>query len=157
MNKSRIYDLGRAVLVASAALILLLVFSASAVAQHAAKGDAPGDDSRVGALGQQVAVDAKTGKLRKPTQDEIQQLISGMKFNDSAEGLTAVRVGNGSVVVDLEGRFENVAIAKINPDGTLSKACVVSAKDAEAFLKSDTTKATQQHKAKTDPSTLEVK
>ena len=154
MNRLKTSLLRGAVLM-TCACTLLFILSASAMAQHAAKGNAP-DDS-VGASGQQVAVDAQTGKLRKPTQEEIQQLITGLKVNDSAEGLTAKRVSNGSQVMDLEGRFETVAIAKINPDGTLSKACVVSAKDAEAFLKSDTTKAKQQQKAKSDPSTWEVK
>ena len=154
MNRSRIHHLGRVLLVASTLLLLLFVLSAAAFAQHAAKGNPP-DDAAVGSSGQTVAVDANTGKLREPTPEEIQQLISGMKYNDSTEGLTAKRVGNGSLVMDLEGRFENVMLVKINPDGSFSKACVTSPKQAEDFFKSDTPKT--QPKAKSDPSTWEVK
>ncbi len=132
--------------------VFLFVFAVmSASAQHAAKGNAPGNDE-ASASGQQVAVDPQSGKIRKPTVEEIQQLISGMKMNDSVEGLSPKIIGNSTVAVDLEGRFESVMIAKINPDGTLSKACVVSAKDAEKFLKSDPSKT-----KKNDPSTWEVK
>ena len=157
MSTSRTYLVRRTAVLACAMLALLFMLSAGALAQHAAKGNAPDDVAGVGASGQQVAVDANTGKLRKPTQEEIQQLITGLKINDSAEGLQAHRVGNNALVMDLEGRFENVMVAKINSDGTLSKACVVSAQQAEDFLKSDTTKAQPQQKAKSYPSTWEVK
>jgi len=139
------------------ALLTVFVFGfavLSGFAQHAAKGHAPGnEEANVGASGQQVAVDPSTGKLRKPTQEEIQALVAGMKLNDSVEGLTPKIIGNSTVVVDLQGRFENVVVVKINPDGKLSKACVVSAKDAKKFLKSE---APKQQK-KDDPSTWEVK
>jgi hypothetical protein len=136
---------------------LLLVFSTSNVfAQHAAKGNAGNDDATVGAAGQSVAVDAK-GKLRAPTHEEIQALTGAMKLNNSVEGLTSKVVGNGTVMVDLQGRFESVSVAKRNPDGSISKACVVSAKEAEQFLKSEPSKAKEQPKAKTDSSTWEVK
>jgi hypothetical protein len=125
-----------------AVLALMLVLATGALAQQAAKGKASGnDEANVNASGQQVAVDEKTGRLRKPTQEEIDALVAGMKLNDSAEGLKTNLIGNGTVVMDLEGRFENATIAKINPDGTLSTACVNNAKGAEAFLKADTTKA----------------
>ena len=127
-----------------AALFALSIGTASAFAQHAAKGNTP-DDATVNAAGQTVAVD-KNGKLRKPTQEEINVLVQGMHLNDSPEGLTTKTVGNGSVVMDLQGRFENATVAKINPDGTLSTACVTNAKQAKAFLTADTTKTTKTTK-----------
>jgi hypothetical protein len=149
--RSKIHDVGQAFLVGGTVLIFMFVLSAPALAQHAAKGNAPGDGA--GTAGQQVAVD-KNGKLRQPTPEEIQQLISGLKINESTEGLTAKRVGISSTVVDLQGRFTTVAIAKINPDGSLSKACITNAREAEDFLKADGTK---QQKANSDPSKWEVK
>lgn len=135
------------------AIVAAFLLSTTALAQHAANGKAPGpDETNLPAAGQKVAVDPQTGKIRKPTQEEIQQLISGMQMNDSVEGLTPRVIGNSTVVVDLEGRFESVMIAKINPDGTLSKACVVSPGDAEKFLKSD-----PPVQKKNDSSTWEVK
>lgn len=157
MMLSRNRGLGQFLLVGCAVLALMMVLGTSVFAQQAAKGNAPGqDETSANASGQQVAIDAKSGKLRKPTQEEIDTLVSGMKLNDSAVGLKATRVGNGSVVMDLEGRFENATIAKINPDGTLSMSCVNNAKDAEAFLKADTTKA-KQPKAGTTGQKLEEK
>lgn len=133
-------------------IFIFAVMSASA--QHAAKGNAKGnDDANVSASGQKVAVDPATGKIRRPTQEEIQDLVSGMQLNDSVEGLTPKIVGNSTIAIDLQGRFENVMIVKINPDGSLSKACVVSPQSAKEFLNSDTPKKA----SKTDPSTWEVK
>jgi hypothetical protein len=135
------------------AIFLFVIAVMSATAQHAAKGNAKGnDDVNVSASGQKVAVDPASGKIRKPTQEEIQQLVSGMELNDSAEGLTPRIVGTSTLALDLEGRFQNVVIVKINPDGSLSKACVVSKKDAEKFLKADPPKT-----QKNDPSTWEEK
>jgi hypothetical protein len=135
------------------AIFIFLFAVMSASAQHAAKGNANANDDATASAGQKVAVDPATGKIRKPTQEEIQQLVSGLELNDSVEGLTPRIVGTSTVAVDLEGRFENVMIVKINPDGTLAKACVASANDAKKFLKSDPPKAS----TKSDPSTWEVK
>lgn len=148
MVNSRKKGLGQFLFIGCAVVALMMVLATGALAQHAAKGNAP-DETSANASGQQVAVDAKTGKLRKPTQEEIDALVSGMKLNDSPEGLKAKSVGNGSVVMDLEGRFETATIAKINPDGTLSTTCVNNAKGAEAFLKADTSKAKQPTPATT--------
>ena len=148
MVNSHKKGLGRSLFVGCAMLALMMILATSVFAQHAAKGNA-GDDANANASGQQVSVDAKSGKLRKPTQEEIAALVSGMKLNDSSEGLKAKTVGNGAVVMDLEGRFETATIVKINPDGTLSTACVNNAKGAEDFLKADTTKPKQ----KTTPTT----
>lgn len=149
MLDSRNKVLDKHLLLAGALLALMLVLASGAFAQHAAKGNAP-DDSNASVSGQQVAVDAKSGKLRKPTQEEINALVSGMKLNDSPEGLKAKSVGNGTVVMDLEGRFETATVAKINPDGSVSTACVNNSKDAKAFLNSDTEKTKQKKAGKTE-------
>jgi hypothetical protein len=136
----------------TAFLFMFAVLSASA--QQVAKGKTPGNaDVKPGAASQQVSVDKTTGKIRKPTPEEVQQLVKGMKLNDSVQGLTPKRVGMSTVAVDLQGRFQNVLLAKKNPNGTLSQACVVSQKDGEDFLKSDA----PANNMKSDPSTWEVK
>ncbi|HET9697461.1 MAG TPA: hypothetical protein VFP40_11385 [Terriglobales bacterium] len=150
--------LGRIVTSGTVLAGLLTIASVAGMAQSAAKGKTPGNDEvAVGASGQQVAIDAKSGKLRQPTQEEIQALVAGMKLNDSAEGLTAKRVGNGSQVMNIDGRFENMLVARTNPDGSVSTSCVSSKKQAEAFLKADTTKAEEAKKAKNDPTKWEEK
>ena len=48
-------------------------------------------------------------------------------FNRSHEGLVSVEHLDGSVSVDLEGRFQNVTIATVADDGTVTISCVTSA------------------------------
>ena len=43
---------------------------------------------------------------------------------------------DGTVSVDLQGRFQNVTMAKRNDDGTVSSACVDTPEAAGAFLSS---------------------
>jgi hypothetical protein len=74
---------------------------------------------------------------REPTKEEVQLLLEGMKayVNDSVEGLRAVEHADGSVSLDHQGRFQNVSLVRINPDGTISTECVSTVKEAEGFLK----------------------
>lgn len=115
----------------------------SAYGQHTGKGgskdkDGNNEESTVNNSGQQVAVDANSGKLRQPTAAEVQQLTESLATNDSVEGLTPTMTPDGGMMVDLQGRFQSIAIAKKNPDGSLAQACVESSKQAEDFLKSKT-------------------
>lgn len=135
-------------------LLLLLSFAAtSAFAQHTAKGQ--GNSDQPGTAGQQAAVDPKTGKVRTPTPEELQVLTESLKNNESTEGLAPRTLPNGTVAIDLQGRFESSMIAKKEADGTISRACVSNAKQAEAFLKGDKKKAEKDKKAATEE--LEVK
>jgi len=113
----------------------------SAYGQHSGKGsskdkDGNNEETTVNSSGQQVAVDANSSKLRQPTPEEVQKLTESLTMNDSVEGLTATPTPDGGMMVDLQGRFQSVAIAKKNPDGSLAQACVQSAKEAEDFLNS---------------------
>jgi hypothetical protein len=86
--------------------------------------------------GQDVQVDSQTGQIRPLTPQEAQQLAEGLKgmLNRSTEGLTATHHADGSVSVDLEGRFQNVAVAKKNQDGTVAQSCVDNTQSAAAFF-----------------------
>lgn len=129
-------------ILAAAALTALLALTASA--QQAAKGDT----EKVTVAGQQVAIDAKTGKLRQPTPEESRQLAEAMKryINHSAAGLTAVQHSNGMKSVNLQGRFQSAAVATRNADGSISEHCVTSQKEAEAALKGTSQKPKQEVK-----------
>lgn len=111
----------------------------SAFGQHSGKGsskdkDGNVEDATVNSSGQQVS--SNSGKLRQPTPEEVQALTESLTLNDSVEGLTTKKVANGATAVDLQGRFQSVAIAKKNPDGSISESCVQSKKEAEDFLNS---------------------
>ena len=113
--------------------VFILVFGVGAAsAQQAAKAKA---DNSGAANAQQVAIDGK-GHFRALSNEEAAALANAMvkANNTSSEGLKPFSVANGMTGYDLEGRFENAEIVKINPDGTLSQACVKSREDAEKFL-----------------------
>lgn len=104
------------------------------------------------------------GELREPSAEEMQVLLEGMKnaVNQSDEGLTVYELSDGTKAVYLEERFQSVALAKTNSDGSVSTECVSTQKDAEKFLKSNNKKpAAKQEaakKAKPEPApALEVK
>jgi hypothetical protein len=88
---------------------------------------------------------SRTAQAQSPQQnqtagqlsaEDAKALAEGLKplINDSAEGLVPVKRADGSSYIDLQGRFENVTVAKINPDGTVSQACVNSHESAAAFF-----------------------
>jgi type II secretory pathway pseudopilin PulG len=91
------------------------------------------------ASGQMVVLDRQTGQARPLTQDEARRLAEGIKqlVNQSTEGLVQVHNANGSVSMDLQGRFQNVMLAKKEDDGTISQACVDNPESAAAFFEID--------------------
>jgi uncharacterized membrane protein YdfJ with MMPL/SSD domain len=93
----------------------------------------------INAAGQTVAVDGQTGQARPLTPEEAQRLAQGIEelVNQSTEGLVQVHHADGSVSIDLQGRFQNVAVAKINADGTISQSCVDNTDSAAAFFEID--------------------
>ena len=86
--------------------------------------------------GQDLQVDTQTGKLKPLTNQQTQELAEGLKdmVNKSADGLTQVKHEDGSVSMDLEGRFRHVVIAREREDGTLSMSCVDNPQAAGAVL-----------------------
>jgi len=86
--------------------------------------------------GQDVAVDGQTGKIKPLTQEEAQKLAAGLGqlINQSTEGLEQVQHEDGSVSMDLKGRFQNVTVARVNQDGSVTQSCVDNAQAAGAFF-----------------------
>jgi hypothetical protein len=86
--------------------------------------------------GQDVKVDSQTGQIQELTPEEAQTLAAGLKpmLNKSSEGLVTVQHPDGSVSMDLKGRFQNVAVARVNKDGTVSQSCVDNPQAAGAFF-----------------------
>ncbi|MCI0402112.1 MAG: hypothetical protein L0212_01130 [Acidobacteria bacterium] len=94
--------------------------------------------TRVEFAGQSVAIDRKTGKLRQPTPEEARALAKGLKqlLNRSADGLKMKVHADGTKTLDLESRYMSLAVAKRNPDGTVSERCVTSEEEAKEMLAS---------------------
>jgi hypothetical protein len=89
--------------------------------------------------GQTVVKDRQTGKVRQLTPEEASRLAEGIKqlVNQSTEGLVAISHADGSVSMDLQGRFQNVLLAKREDDGTITQTCVDNVDSAAAFFEID--------------------
>lgn len=82
----------------------------------------------------QVAID-EDGALRAPTAEEAQALIGAMgeSLSQSDHGLSERRLQDGAALVDLQGRFESVSLARIQ-NGEVVTRCVNTAAEAAEFL-----------------------
>ena len=83
-----------------------------------------------------IPVNPQTGQIRPLTQEEAQKLAEGIRnlVNQSTDGLQSVRHADGTVELDLEGRFRNIAVARRNVDGTLLQSCIDNPKAAADFF-----------------------
>jgi 3-isopropylmalate dehydratase small subunit len=86
--------------------------------------------------GQDVQVDPQTGQIQKLTPEETQRMAAGLKkmINQSSEGLVQIQHADGTVSMDMEDRFQNVPVARINKDGSVSQSCVDNPKAAGEFF-----------------------
>ncbi len=89
--------------------------------------------------GGQVPFNPQTGQVRPLTQEEAQRLAAGLKalVNQSTEGLKEVRHADGTVSLDLQGRFQSIAVARRDEDGQLVQSCIDNPGAAAAFFKID--------------------
>jgi len=121
--------------------------SNSAAPQRAAASAAPAQKPAGGFVTVEVGcknlrVNPQTLQQGPLTQEQSQAIADALKGNKSTEGLVEVKHADGSVEMDLQGRFQNVTIAKKNDDGSVSAACVDSPEAASAFLQSRETTTT---------------
>jgi hypothetical protein len=86
-----------------------------------------------------VFIDPQTGRLRPPTPEEARQMGELMRqmTSRSTEGLEQVRHPDGSVSVDLQGRFRHVAIGARTAGGPLVFDCVTDAEQAARLQAGD--------------------
>lgn len=129
------------------ALVVLAIGAISAVSKQLVSGKQSGDNSTskesnpkkymtTKVAGQDAQVDPQTGKVKPLNAQEAEQLAPGLKkmLNKSADGLTEVQNADGSVSMDLEGRFRHVTVARVNEDGTVTTSCVDNPRAAASAL-----------------------
>lgn len=99
-------------------------------------------------------IDSVTGQTTPLSDDEAQRMAAGLKemINESTEGLKPVHHADGSVSVDLEGRLQNVAVARINADGSIAQSCINNRQAAASFFGIDP-KLLQDAEGKAAPKT----
>jgi hypothetical protein len=127
--------------IAGLAAVLIFAAVAAAVSMQASQGK-NAFSSKTNAAGNSRAhyatanVQNTSGQIRPLTQEEAQQLAQGLKglVNPSADGLSTVRHQNGAVSMNLDGRFQNIAVARKNDNGSLLQSCVDNPQSAAAFF-----------------------
>jgi len=84
-----------------------------------------------------IGIDPETGELGMPTREQWNELsdLEQQRLDHSSAGLVEVHHPDGSVSVDLQGRFQEFATVRIGPDGKLVFQCVDGAENAERALK----------------------
>jgi hypothetical protein len=85
-----------------------------------------------------VGIDPETGKLGLPTKEQRAGLERAANLSPAIDrsdaGLTVVHKPDGSMMVDLQGRFQDYEVMRIAPDGTKSETCVQESGLAAALL-----------------------
>jgi len=91
-------------------------------------------DSTPGAAAMRISIDPETGAL-VPGKVPVAKLDAELEeaLSRSGEGLVEVHHPDGSVSIDLQGRFQNASMARIDSSGKLHTTCVNSADAAHAF------------------------
>jgi hypothetical protein len=113
-------------LVAIAAITVVSRQSGGSETAGPQKATADKKYTTVKVAGQDVQVDSQTGQMKPLTPEEAKRLAEGLKgmLNKSTEGLVQEQNADGSVSMDLQGRFQNVTVARENEDGTVTTSCV---------------------------------
>ena len=83
-----------------------------------------------------IVLDKATKQVRLPTDSELQAMVTQITSltNRSTDGLQAKTLANGTKQLNLQGRFQEVVLARANADGTMETRCVESMEEAAAFL-----------------------
>lgn len=79
-----------------------------------------------GAAGMVIAIDPETGALVAPTAEQARALTAAERTGlmRTSEGLTQVRLADGSVKVDLQGRFMEYSLVQLDRTGCPHFRCV---------------------------------
>lgn len=79
-----------------------------------------------GTAGMVVGIDPETGELGMPTPEQLQKFADSQQnqVDHSSAGLVEVHHPDGSVSIDLQGRFQEYETVRVGPDGKLIYQCV---------------------------------
>jgi hypothetical protein len=75
-------------------------------------------------------------QVQQLSPEDAEKLAGGLRqlVNQSSEELVEVHHADGTVSVDLENQFQNVTVARVNPNGKLAQSCVDNPVAAGAFF-----------------------
>ncbi len=129
------------VIVALAAVTVIAKFGSPRSGVSKSPNASASDDGfvTVNVGGKKIRVNARAMQQGPLTQEQSQQIADALQNNKSTDGLVEVKHADGSIEMNLQGRFQNVVIAKKNDDGSVSTACVDNAAAARSFLQNSET------------------
>ncbi len=84
-----------------------------------------------------IAMDAATGKYRKPNAAEIKELVAELKAmtrQPVATAMTATAHDTGGVTAKLDKAFGGVVLARPKADGSFETRCVFTFEEGAEFL-----------------------
>jgi hypothetical protein len=100
-------------------------------------GARPDDAPPPAAAGMRAFLDPQTGRLIAPRPLPPQALaaLEQARLRRDDSGLAQQILPNGAILVHLQGRFHNLAVARIEPEGDVSTPrCVTSSETARSLL-----------------------
>ena len=120
------------------ALLGLAVLATAEVAAAAGPGTSAAESKNVVSVpvgGMQVAIDARTGRLRQPTPQEARALASELaRLFTPRSSTAATRYADGTVGMVVDSEYFNFSVVRIGTDGHLQNTCVHGQAAAEVFL-----------------------
>ena len=110
--------------------------SAKAAARQPSNTAASRKFVTVKVAGRDVQIDPQTGQMKPLSAQEAQQIAEGLKtmLNKSTDGLVEVKHPDGTESIDLQGRYQNVSMARIGEDGTVETECTDEPGQAARFF-----------------------
>ncbi len=91
---------------------------------------------KVSASGETQTKNTSENLQRDPNDARLASFIEKLT-NRSTEGLIEKQSPNGGVLLDLDDRYQNVMLSKVNVYGDLEAACVTSLEEADRFFGRD--------------------
>ena len=112
-----------AVLVAVAAVVFLTGTKSSNASEKKYKGTRP------------IVVDNQSGQRRMPTQEEVDEVVANLsQLASRPEDLPSTQGAGGGEVVDLQGGYGGVMLARPADDGSFETKCVFTFEEGAEFL-----------------------
>jgi len=86
------------------------------------------DRAPAGAGGMLAAIDPETGRLTRPTPEQVQRLSreAAPSLSQRFDDLPVFRLPDGALMVHLEGRFQQYVVARVDRAGKVHLDCVES-------------------------------
>jgi hypothetical protein len=142
-GKSRVLISGIAALMVVAIASIAFLSSRTAEAQRQRiEEQVDNNDVSIQFASQEITIDARTGKLRRPTVEEARAIVNTLTklTKRSSEDLHVETTSRGSKV-DLQDGFQSVILAKPDPaNGRYDVECFNNAEAGAAFLGIDPSK-----------------